>query len=290
MARILLDRLDDDSSAEAVALLAVLGRIWQMADGLLYNDLSRAHFAQSATVSLPLAGEVNLWVFQSRPFPRGEDEITALEESVRTAEELMGVPFPVTDVVLLVPLADHGFGLAAFYGAFITMRRAENESLHWRTMYHEVAHYYLDGGVGPPWLVEGGSEFVADYIWAHTAGREYPMAVKSLAWRWRRIQNCLEQGVENIQQMSELRSRVPELAQCHYYLGSYFLLNLYEAIGKEAIGTTLGEFHLLRQSVGRQATEEEVYQAFLRNTPPEGKELLRDVYRRIHGGVYPEES
>ena len=89
-----MDRLDDDSSAEAVALLAVLGRIWQMADGLLYNDLSRAHFAQSATVSLPLAGEVNLWVFQSRPFPRGEDEITALEESVRTAEELMGVPFP----------------------------------------------------------------------------------------------------------------------------------------------------------------------------------------------------
>ena len=80
-------------------------------------------------MSLPLAGEVNLWVFQSKPFPRDEDVITALEESVRTAEELMGVPFPVTDVVLLVPLADQGFEGAAHWGAFIAVPRAENEPI-----------------------------------------------------------------------------------------------------------------------------------------------------------------
>ena len=67
----------------------------------------------------------------------------------------------------------------------------------------------LTESVGPPWLVEGGAEFVADYIWAHTTGREYPMDLKSLAWRRRIQKHCLEQGLENIQQMYERQSRDP---------------------------------------------------------------------------------
>lgn len=59
-------------------------------------------------------------------------------------------------------------------------------------------------------------------------------------------------------------------------------------IGEQPVGTALGELHLLRESVGRQLTEEETYQAFLRHTPPELVDALHAVYDRLHGGPYEE--
>ena len=94
----------DGLDQEELALIYVLGRIVRSSPQL-YNDLIQTPFTQSATVSLPLAGEVNLWVFQPEPFHHSQDKILPqLEDSVRIMEEFMGAPFPVADVILVVPI------------------------------------------------------------------------------------------------------------------------------------------------------------------------------------------
>ena len=111
--------------------------------GLLYDDFVQSPFTQSATVSLPLAGDVNLWIFQPTPFPPDEDLLAMLEDSVRLSEDFMGAPFPVTDVIMLVPIIspgiDHRIGGGGYWGAFIHVTRYEPIPADREPIYHEVA-------------------------------------------------------------------------------------------------------------------------------------------------------
>ena len=67
----------DGLENEEIALVSVLGPIIR-GHPQLYNDLAQTPFTQSATVSLPLTGEVNLFVLQPKPFPPGEDLVAML--------------------------------------------------------------------------------------------------------------------------------------------------------------------------------------------------------------------
>ena len=173
--------------------------------GKLYNDLVQTPFIQSATVSLPLTGEVNLWAFQPQPFDPSQDLLPRLEDSVRVLEEFMGVPFPVTDVILVVPIigpeVDHGIGGGAHWGRFITVTRYETSPSHdfwavtnWESIYHEVAHYYF--GFGPPWLGEGGAEFMWMYIRENRSGTGDIENQHSGAF-WRLQENCYSRGIRS---------------------------------------------------------------------------------------------
>ena len=277
----------DGLENEELALIAVLDSI--ISHPQLYNDLIQTSFTRSATVSLPLAGEVNLWVFQPQPFHHSqEDVLPMLEDSVRIMEEFMGVPFPVTDVILVVPIigpeVDHGIGRGSHWVDFITVTRYETSPLHdWEAIYHEVAHYYFEGGFGPPWLVEGGAEFMWMYIRENRTGlgdieNQHPGAVLRLQ------ENCYSRGIRSLQQLNELQSSEPDLeTTCHYSLGAYFLFSLYKTLGEEAVSAALRELYLLLQSEGSAAvTEEEIYQAFLRNTPPGLEEEFLALYREFH--------
>ena len=42
-------------------------------------------------VSLPLAGDVNIWVFQSTPFPANEDLSAIIEHTMKSPSE-RGIP------------------------------------------------------------------------------------------------------------------------------------------------------------------------------------------------------
>ena len=253
--------------------------------GKLYNDLVKTPFIQSATVSLPLAGEVNLWAFQTQPFDPRQDLLPRLEDSVRILEEFMGVPFPVTNVILAVPIigpeVDHGIGGGAHWGKFITVTRYEPGPSDWEAIYHEVAHYYFR--FGPPWLVEGGAEFMWMYIRENRDGLgdiENQHSGASL----RLQENCYSRGIRSLQQLNELQSSEPDLqTTCHYSLGAYFLLSLYKTLGEEATSAALRDLYLLSQSEGSAAvTEEEIYQAFLRNTPPGLEDEFLALYREFH--------
>ena len=90
----------DGLSREERALIIALNRTKGVP--ALYRGLLAFHAVQSAAISLPLSGEVTLWVFHHAPFPPGEDLLAQVERSVRGAERLIGAPFPLTDVIVLL--------------------------------------------------------------------------------------------------------------------------------------------------------------------------------------------
>ena len=105
---------------------------------------------------------------------------------------------------------------------------------------------------------------------------------------WERAQEqCVRKGISNIRELSEKQMDKPFPPHlCDYFLGEHFLLSLYETLGGEATSAALRELYLLYRSEGRPVIEEEIYQAFLRHTPPELIDALHEVYDRLHGGPY----
>ncbi len=125
--------------------LVLIGALSFISHPQLYNDLVQTPFTRSSTMSLPLAGNVNLWIFQPKPFHHSqEDMLPMLEDSVRIMEEFMGVPFPVSDVILVIPIigpeVDHGIGGGAHWGRYITVTRYETSPLHdiWQVTNREL--------------------------------------------------------------------------------------------------------------------------------------------------------
>ena len=279
----LTDGVDEEEEASLVALPRI-----RHASPDLFTDLVLTRHTQSATISLPLTGEVDLWAFQSTPFPPDENVVEMLEDAVRATEGFLGAPFPTNRVVLLVPIigpeTDHGIGGGIYWGEFITATRYEPWPVNRGVIYHEVGHYYF---YRPPvWLAEGGAEFVVAYT-NDRVGIESLEDRKPTAWNLVET-NCLKEGIQNIADLLERRKSDPRHV-CNYSLGAYFLLSLLETLGEEATGAALGELFLLTVSENRSVTEEEIYRAFLKHTPAGLEEEFRDIYRRLHGGPYADE-
>ena len=291
LARPWLDRLDADTGGETAALLAVLRWTQHSAGGLLYEDLLQSHFTQSRAVTLPLAGKVNLWAFQTTPSREGEDLTAMMAEAVQATEEFMGEPFPATDVIMVIPVIgngkDHGIPGGRYWGGrFITVTRYPPYPISRAVIHHEVGHYYFS--FGPRWFREGG----ADFMWWYTYDR---IGVESLQARksasLQRVQDtCLRHGLSTIQQLNEWVAQNPDSSsrtRCHYSLGAHFLLSLYETLGKAPVSAALREIYVPFDDYPRRLIEEDIYYAFLRNTPPDLLDAFHEVYDRIHGGPRP---
>ena len=107
-------------------------------------------------------------------------------------------------------------------------------------------------------------------------------------------QVCVGRGVENLQRLITLLAEQGYAAHadspqfyCNYAVGEYFLINLYDTLGAEAAGRAWQELYLLAEEAQRPATEEEIYQAFLRNTSTDHVAEFNSVYSRWHGGEIP---
>ena len=151
----------DGLESEEAAFVTSVGRA-VLSDSALYSDLLSAHFTQARAISTPLAGDVNVWVFQNTAFPPGEDLLKTIEDTVRISEESLGVPFPTTDVILLVvDRSAKRYSIASgHYDSSMVLSRSANGNV-WH-LPHETAHYYfLSPHNGPRWLTEGAAEFIA---------------------------------------------------------------------------------------------------------------------------------
>ena len=138
------DGLDREEAALVVAFGHVANR-----SPTLYQDLLHAHFTQARTVSLPLAGDVNIWVFQNAPFPQEEDLLTVIEDTARISEGLLGAPFPTNDIILLVvDRSDKHYSVGS--GHFYTYMRLIRSSGKVRHLPHETAHYYFFAPITGP--------------------------------------------------------------------------------------------------------------------------------------------
>ena len=90
--------------------------------------------------------------------------------------------------------------------------------------------------------------------------------------------DCFSRDLRTIPQLNELG----QLHGCHYSLGSYFLLRLWEVMGEDSLGKALGEIYLHLQEVNRSPTEEEMLSIFLRNVTQDQMEAFQDAYSELH--------
>ena len=279
------DGLNDQDAAFVVTLK------WPATQDLtLYEDLLQAHFMQTRTVSLPLAGDVNIWVVQNAPFPTDDDVVDVIEGTARISEEFMGVPFPTTDIILLVVVHDDGStyktSRGGFHFGYMVLTRYKEDKV-WSTV-HETAHYY---SVGPRWFREGGAEFINAYFNDLAGGQDLADRATEVASYVK--QDCINgsESIENIWHLIHIYERRPK-SICHYTMGEAFLLSAYATIGEDAMSSAMRELYLSEEEKDQLVIEQTIYDAFLKHAPADRKEAFRDLYRRLHGGpyVYPDDS
>ena len=277
----------DGLNDEEFAFVATLADIaWNAPK--LYGNLLQSYFTQSKTISLPLSGEVSIWAFQDVPFPPSEDLVGSVEQAARAFEEFMGVPFPTTDIIVFVvvpgPSNDLTFGGGLYADSHVLIERHEPDQFVSRdTVYHEIAHYYLNSG--PIWLFEGGANFMESLL-SHRTGRKCLEDQRADLSEFVQT-NCIEHiGVNNLQQLIDFQRDMSLKFYCNYNLGEFFLTSLFDTLGEKAMGTALGELHHLGRRNDPPLSEEEIYRVFLRNTPSGLEEDVLELYRRVHGGLF----
>ena len=287
-----------EGSSDVLAQLA--GQSW-FSDGLDDEDAallhgishSRADFRQAlietnyvvtASVALPLTGEMGLAVVRHTPFPPDDQILKTLEQGVRIIEDFMGAPLPVGDVTLLLVEPEFWFSEAraeifrfsqtgggpldpAYVRGIVTAANPTNGPPT-RSLYHELGHYYLE--LGPRWLQEGLANFLEAYTVARTGG-------EGLGERLAHLE-LSERCAENIwDHVNPYRG-----GQCNYELGEKFLLGMYAALGPEAVSAALRELYT-RALTFERLNHDSIYYAFQSNVPFGKEESFRTAWLRYHG-------
>ena len=261
------DGLDD----EETAFLAVTHR--DQRTEAQYHDFLQTHYSRSSTITLPLAGSVDVWVFWHLPFPSSDNIVQLIEDALRASENLMGVPFPTTDLILVQGDPDSIWASGYHAGNFIAMDRVVGEGSHRGIVYHETAHSYYMGIHS--WFNEGFADLVVTYTMDRVGMRDFVERERYLEEY--DLPECVELGFRNIQELLDKGG--------HACLGELFLVSLFNLLGEEAMSAALRELYLSREAIeGRGQGEEELYRTFLKHTPPGLKDDFRDLYRRLHGG------
>ena len=233
-----------------------------------------------------MAGDVNIWIIQKDTFPLGENLLTIIEDTARISEDFMQVPFPTTDIILAVDTEIGG----AHWRTHMTLPR-NRWNMEVKSVPHETAHYYFYSHFGPPWFYEGMAQliesFFNDLIGENMADRRNEVSMD--------MEYCTSDGRENIRHSEYIMEhffRGWGPGGCTYNMGENFLFNIFYTIGEEAMSDAMRELYLSHREYlenrgqGQRATEEAIYRAFLKHTPPDKKEAFLDVYRRLHGGAF----
>ena len=291
----------DGLNYEEAALIIVLGDFAGPSDfpgvaGIrdrqeLYFGFLPTHFTQAKTIALPLAGDVNIWVFRRAPFPADEDVPPMIEDVARVVEEFTGLAFPTNDIILLL---DDSIAGGAHFSSSMLLGRPSARSLH-----HETAHYYFGEVLinGPRWLVEGGAEFI-------TALLRDRMGTESLGKRKAKIMDPLNSHTDCVRKYENLWGlhvvsdlewlNSPDI--CPYVMGENFLLEIHNTIGANRLAAAfrdmperlmLPDSNYFPARIDRERVrEDELYGILLKHTPENRREELNRLYRELHGGPF----
>ena len=282
------DGLDDEDKAFMVILEDA-----HKVSRKLYSDLIESRFVQSASITLPLTGKVNLWAFQNVPFQPDEDMTAIMEAAARNIEQFISSPFLTRNLILSVIVesenSDYEFTSSGGHmGSHIRVNRVQNYPLNLHVVYHETAHYFLTSF--PAWLIEGWAEFMAAFIRDRTGIQ--PTKDRRLHLEMTVESGCYAEGFENLHQLGNSEGFYLSLgvSSCNYSFGEYFLSRLYETLGEEALSSALRELYVLIELSDRDypLTGKEIYLTLLNNTPPGLESEFLDLFRRLHGGPWPD--
>ena len=282
-----IDGLDYAEKARVVASQA-----YRHEDQVSYERFLDSPFIQSRTIQLPLTGPVHIWLFQSHEFNPADNLMPNMERVVRTLEDFLGVPFPTTDIILVVVDNQHSTPHGGYHaGTHIVVKRWDpNDTITNDAIYHEIAHYYFRGWFDHTWLIEGGANFIAAYI-KHQTGE-----VSFREWEYDTNDylelNCIEiLGTTTIHALEQLIADLPgSYLRCNYNFGAFFLFKLHALLGDDVLGGALGQAYRLAQTDRPAFSDEELYEIILKTTPPHLKADLQSLYKRFHGGPFTSET
>lgn len=274
------DELGDADGAlteEQGALMGVLS----LCGDEFFQDLVQSPHVLSETISLPLAGEVDLYVAGDREVWL-EDTIESMAVALPELETLMGTPLPSARIVAHVypnPPGSTGGGL--HFPDFSIIRVGDADK---STLYHELAHYYFRPTEFPDYLSEGGADFLASYL-ANLFGDSqlYPSEGLGFLQSWI-LENCAAGGRANVQ---EWMDNVDAHEVCHYWVGEQFLQGMYRSLGHDVVFSALRELYGRGSATGIVQTEDEIYEAFLAHTPQSRRDEFRLWYDCLHGRPIP---
>ena len=276
---------DGVTDEEAALIVTMAGQVPS-----LYKELLIDSHLYHETISLPLAGDINVWLVQDTSPVLNQESLRQVESAAEIAEEFFGVPFPTTDlIVLLVTEGKREYGhLVRHLGSHMSV------IVHRGRLYgipHEAAHYYLTSNfLGHPWFTEGGATFVEAHVnhergWQEISSRETVVSKDVQSY-------CVDSGVENIRHNAYLLDRRHiSLFQCTYRLGEYLMLRLLNIMGKNAMSSALNELyvssggHLPALRFSTPPTEEEIYGVFLKHAPSQ-QGRIQKLFQILHGGDF----
>ena len=229
------------------------------------------HKIVSRSVLLPLAGDSELIVITHKQSLDYDEISEAMGLSAVEYEELLGLPFPFSDIILLISEPGRGGNLL---GSNTSSYLVLDCPVDIRSIYHLMADFYLDFSYNR-WISAGAADFLATKaeISAGTTTMERRMA-------------SLEEGVRyscdaTIQDsLMDWGSSV-----CDYWLGERLLWNMSGALGEETMAAGLKSLALAFRE--GPVSDEIFYAIFLKNTPPNQRENFRGVYEEYHGGPVP---
>ena len=279
--------VQDGLTAEEAALVVTLRSV--ALNQALFEDLAQNGEVWQETISLPLAGEVDLFAVGRSGFWL-QNALDAAALAAEQSENLLGTPWPKSDVIMLVETEHHGSsfrGLGLNYGTHLLLKQPTNFVVH-----HEVAHFYFSSYWGtrtPTWLTEGGANFVAHYTALKAAGGEISFRAAHLALKVQIAEDCDPFGVTNIQGWADsglsLIGDDGMARRCPYRMGTHFLARLHHTLGHDAVSSALRELWETRSY--EETTEDKIYQTFLSNTPPARQDEFRFLYHCLHGRPIP---
>ena len=271
------DGLNDEEAALVVVLPGESERV--------FLDLIQGGHVRSDTISLPLAGDVNLFEVRRAPIQPDSDVLDTLRTGAEVIEGFMEVPLNKTDVIVFLNPGFSSQGLGVNYGSHIIVGAAQGTQSLRSVLYHELAHFYWGRDVkGPEWFQEGTASFLADYVLHLTEG----VSMQSLySAAQTAARSCSPHGVTDIHGWIQATAAGSQPGLCHYHLGESFLLGVYQSLGYQVVSSSLRELYRVGKSSGSPVTETQIYQAFLTNTPSDKRVQFRELYERLHGGPIP---
>ena len=252
---------------------------------------------KTSVFTLPLAGETEIIAFRLTSFSLTSTVLSQVESAVRAMEQLMGVPFPRNEIILLFldPTDFQKIGvvtLALHVGTHMIVSRPEviqGDFKH--TLAHEIAHYYWGSQNAPLWFREGGADFLASY--ALDQSQQVSLSERRHQLDIGGARTCAIAGIDYIQRLiDDLAAQGYSKHQssysflCNYALGEFLLLNLYQAMGFDGSSNAWNELYLLAKAEGRPVTEQEIHQAFFGQASASQLAEVSQLYDRWHRGDF----
>ena len=221
--------ISDGITDEEAKIVATLRGVSEYNPDLVNTLLDPAQVRlEERTISLPLAGEVQLTIIRTRP--GAERTMDILERAVRNVEEFMGVAFPTGHVIYLFEDATKGTYFGTNFNTHIASRPKVDEDSYAADsalghIVHETNHYYWHGG--SRWINEGASDFIKTFASKSATG--LPVAVDNGPCAY--ADNIAEHGT-------------PEF-RCNYSLGERLFHDLYRSLDETSFRQGFRNLYLL---------------------------------------------